>query len=381
MRCVIAGGGTGGHLFPGMAIAQAFMEREMGNKVLFIGTERGIETTVLAGGEFPLRTIHAKPLKGRSLLGKLEALWAIPKATGEALRILKGFRPDIVLGVGGYASGPALLAASLLGVKKAIHEQNVVPGLTNRILRWFSHRIFVSFEETKKYFPEAKTIVTGTPVRKELSISLPSTQPLQGLTAGTACTQATEGESERKGDQFTLLVFGGSAGSHRINQAMMEALGDLEGRKHSLRIFHQTGTEDFNQVSKHYQAEGFEAVVKPFFKEMATYYQLSDLVVCRSGASTIAELALCGKPAILIPYPYAAHQHQFVNAQKLVDLGAAIMIRDEALNGPLLARIVLDLCDHPKERRRMGAAIQRIGRPRAAQEIVDHCYTLMRAGG
>jgi len=356
MRWVIAGGGTGGHLFPGIAIAEAFVEREMGNEVLFIGTERGIETKVLAGGKFPLRTIKAKPLKGRSLLGKLKALWSIPKVISEAFSILKEFQPQLVLGVGGYASGPTLLAASLLRMKRAIHEQNVVPGMTNRILKWFSQRIFVSFEETKRYFPEGKTIVTGNPVRKEI----------------------LEGMKKSKGDRFTILVFGGSAGAHRINVAMMEALSSLEAVKSRFRFIHQTGREDVDFVSKGYRERGFDALVRPFFEEMAMRYQISDLVVCRSGASTVAELATCGKAAILIPYPYAAHNHQLINAKQLADLGGAVMIRDEELNGPSLAKTILHLYGHPEERGRMEEAIQRVGRPWAAKEIVDHCYVLVR---
>jgi len=355
MRFVIAGGGTGGHLFPGIAVAEAFVEREMGNEVLFIGTKKGIETKVLRGGKFPLRTIQAKPLKGRSLLGKLKAIWSIPMAIKEAYLILKNFQPQLVLGVGGYASGPALIAAFLLGVKRAIHEQNVIPGMTNRILKWFSQRIFVSFEETKRYFPDEKMIVTGNPIRREIF----------------------KGVEKRKGDRFTLLIFGGSAGAHRINKAMMEALELLQEIKSFLRFFHQTGREDMDWVSKGYRERGFEALVRPFFDDMATHYQLSDLVVCRSGASTVAELAVCGKAAIFIPYPYAAHNHQLINAQKLVDLGAAQMIRDEELNGPLLGQTIRHLYNHPEELTRMEEAIRQVGRPRAAQEIVEHCYALI----
>jgi UDP-N-acetylglucosamine--N-acetylmuramyl-(pentapeptide) pyrophosphoryl-undecaprenol N-acetylglucosamine transferase len=339
-----------------MAIAEAFVEREMGNEVLFIGTQRGIEAKVLAGGKFPLRTIPAQPLKGRSFLGKVKAIWSIPMAISEAISILKDFRPQIVLGVGGYASGPTLLAASLLRMKRAIHEQNVVPGMTNRILRWFSQRIFVSFEETKRYFPKAKTVVTGNPVRKEIY----------------------EGGQAKKGDRFTLFIFGGSAGAHRINEAMMEALGSLQEIKPSLMFIHQTGSADIDFVSKGYQEKGFEALVRPFFEDMATYYQLSDLVICRSGASTLSELAVCRKAVIFIPYPYAAHNHQLINAQRLVDLGAARMIKDEELNGLLLAQTLLHLYNHPEERKRMEEAMGQVGRPRAAQEIVDHCYALIQ---
>ncbi len=361
MRCVIAGGGTGGHLFPGMAIAEAFVEREKGNEVLFIGTERGIEAKVLPGGKFLLRTIRAKPIQGKSLLEKGKAVWSLPKAISEASAILKEFQPQLVLGVGGYASGPTVLAAFLLGKKRAIQEQNVMPGMTNRILKWFSQRIFVSFEEARKYFPEKKTLVTGNPIRKEFLALLKE-----------------DGRSKKEKDRFTLLIFGGSAGAHRVNQAMVEALDPLLGLRTSLKMVHQTGDEDFDVVSKAYQEKGFEALVRPFFGDLATYYQTSDLVICRSGASTVAELAVCGKAALLIPYPYAAHDHQLINAKKLVDLGAAKMILDRELRGEAVAQIILRLYEHPEERSRMEEAIRRLGRPRAAEEIVDHCYALVK---
>ncbi len=360
MRCVIAGGGTGGHFFPGMAIAEAFVEREKGNEVLFIGTEKGIEAKILPGGKFPLRTIRAKPFQGRSLLEKLKAVWGLPMAISQACTILKEFQPHFVLGVGGYASGPTLLAASLLGMKRVIQEQNVIPGMTNRILKWFSERIFVSFEEAKKYFPEKKTLLTGNPIRKEFFAAL----------------REDKGRKEKR-DRFTLLIFGGSAGAHRINRAMVEALGYLQGMKSSLKIIHQTGKEDLPFVSEEYREKGFEAVVKPFFEDLALSYRISDLVICRSGASTVAELAVCGKAALLIPYPYAAHDHQWINAKKLVDLGAARMILDQELSGRIMAQAILNLHDHPEERAKMEEAIQRLARPRAAEEIVDHCYALV----
>ncbi len=357
MRCVIAGGGTGGHLFPGIAVAEAFMERDMGNEVLFIGTERGIEARVLADGRFPLKMIHAKPIQGRSIMGKWRALRTLPKSLAEAVNVLKDFRPEIVLGVGGYASGPGVLAAALLGMKRAIHEQNVIPGMTNRMLKRFSQRIFVSFEETKRYFPGKKTVLTGNPIRREILRSA---------------------HFREKGDRFTLLIFGGSAGAHRINTAIIDALTSLQEMKSSLRFIHQTGEEDLGFVSRGYEEKGFEAEVRPFFEEMARYYPKADLVICRSGASTVAELAVCGKASILIPYPYAAHQHQLINAQKLVDRGAARMILDEALNGPSLSKNIRDLYHDPEERKRMEEAIQKIGRPRAAEEIVDQCYALVK---
>ena len=188
------------------------------------------------------------PLKGKSLWGKVKALGSIPLAVSEALSILKDFRPQIVLGVGGYASGPRFWPPFLLGIKRAIHEQNMVPGMTNRILRWFSQRIFVSFEETKRYFPEKKTIVTGNPIRKEFFLLLKEA-----------------GEKRRTGSRF---VFGGSAGAHRINEAMMEALDPFRGIRSSLRFIHQTGREDLDSVSRGYREKGFDALVKPFFEDM-----------------------------------------------------------------------------------------------------------------
>lgn len=355
MRWVIAGGGTGGHLFPGIAIAEAFLEREEGNEVLFLGTERGIEARVLADGRFPLRTIRAMPLHGRPMVDKARALWAIPRSIGEAMKLLREYRPNLVLGVGGYASGPGILAAALLGVKRAIHEQNVIPGMTNRVLKRFSQRIFISFEETRPYFPAERTVLTGNPIRKGI---------------------LRRAHLRERGDRFTILIFGGSAGAHRINMAMMEALPWLREMRSVWRFIHQTGRQDQDVVSKAYREGGFEAEVIPFIDRMELYYPKADLVICRSGASTVAELAACGKAAILIPYPYAAHHHQLINAQKLADRGAARMILDEDLKGHLLSEAIRDLYLHPGEREKMEKAIRTVARPKAAEEIVDQCYAL-----
>lgn len=363
MRCVIAGGGTGGHLFPGIAVAEAFVEKEKGNTVLFIGTEKGIESRVLAGGRFPLKMIHAQPLKGMSLLRKGKSLWALPTAIMESYSVLRDFQPQVVLGVGGYASGPAIVAAFLLRMRRAIHEQNMVPGMTNRLLKRFSEQVFVSFEESTAYFPKGRTRVTGMPVRREFLLRFSEDQLKF---------------KDTKKDRFNLLIFGGSAGAHRINQAMIEALGWLDQIKPFLSIVHQTGREDVDSVSARYRSNGFEARVSPFFDDMARQYLVSDLVVCRSGASTIAELAICAKPAILVPYPYAAHQHQLMNAQKLVEHGAAMMIRDQELSGASLGQAILHLYHHPADREKLEEAIRSLARPRAAEEIVDRCYAMVR---
>ncbi|MCX8117190.1 MAG: undecaprenyldiphospho-muramoylpentapeptide beta-N-acetylglucosaminyltransferase [Desulfobacterota bacterium] len=357
MKWVIAGGGTGGHLFPGIAVAEAFLEREEENEVLFIGTERGLEAKVLSDGRFPLKMIRAMPLMGRPILGKARALWAMPRSIGEAMRLLKEFQPHLVLGVGGYASGPAILGAALLGVKRAIHEQNVVPGLTNRMLKWFSQRIFISFEETRPYFPAKRTVVTGNPIRREI----------------LRCAGLRE-----RGDRFTLLIFGGSSGAHRINMAVVEALPGLQEMRSAWRFIHQTGKDDLEVVSKAYREGGFEAEVVPFIERMEHYYPKADLVICRSGASTVAELAVCGKASILVPYPYAAHRHQLINAQKLADRGAARLILDRELSGPVLSEAIRDLYLHPEKREGMEQAARTFARPGAAEEIVDQGYALVR---
>jgi UDP-N-acetylglucosamine--N-acetylmuramyl-(pentapeptide) pyrophosphoryl-undecaprenol N-acetylglucosamine transferase len=252
------------------------------------------------------------------------------------------------------------VAAFFLGTKRAIHEQNVIPGMTNRILKWLSHRIFISFKETERFFPKEKTVVTGNPIRSEIAARL------------LERTERGEG-----GERFTLLIFGGSAGAHRINEAMMEALDHLQEMKNSVKIIHQTGREDVDFVSGRYMEKGFDALVRPFFEDMATNYRMADLIICRSGASTIAELAVGGKAAILIPYPYAAHGHQLLNAKKLSDVGAARMIRDEELDGSKLALAILHLYVHREELRSMEEAIQKVGQPKAAQEIVEQCYKLL----
>lgn len=364
MRFVIGGGGTGGHLFPGIAIAEAIVEWEKGNEVLFIGTKRGIEMRVLQQRGFKLKTIEAKPIKGRSILDKIKAVLGFPRSVLEAISILKDFKPQMVLGVGGYSSGAVLIAAWLMGLKRVIHEQNVIPGMTNRVLKYFANRIFVSFEETMRYFPRHKTLITGMPVRKEIISSLTGNQ--SDLKDGLY-----------KNDKFTLFIFGGSAGAHRINEKMLEALDHLGEIKSSLRLIHQTGFNDFEWVSNHYKAKGFEAIVKPFFDDMWEYYKISDLIVCRSGASTIAELAISGKASILIPYPYAAHNHQLINATKLVEIGAAIMIQDRELSGESLSQKILFVFKHPEEKKRMEQAIKTIAMPDAARNIVRYCYEMV----
>ncbi|MBN1548632.1 MAG: undecaprenyldiphospho-muramoylpentapeptide beta-N-acetylglucosaminyltransferase, partial [Syntrophaceae bacterium] len=317
MNIIIAGGGTGGHLFPGIAVAEEILKRDRNNRVLFVGTERGIEKRVLPGLGYDLALIDVAGIKGKGLAGTLAAMAKLPRSFLQSVGIIRSFRPDLVLGVGGYASGPAVLIAHLMGVKTAVAEQNAFPGITNRILSRFVDRIFLTFPDTEDRFPKKKSLYTGNPIRAAF---------LSELAA-----------PPKKEQKFTLLIFGGSQGAHAINRAALAALDRLVEIKNNLHIIHQTGTADFEEVSSTYRGRGFDAEVHTFIMDMPRVYGRANLLVCRAGATSIAELTASGRAAILIPYPYAANDHQTKNAEVLVRAGAAEMILERDLTGERLA--------------------------------------------
>lgn len=353
---IIAGGGTGGHLFPGISIAEAFEVREDRNEVLFVGSRTGIEGALIPKTGHVLRTIPVSGLRGKPLMQKAISLCSIPLAIVSSLRIIADFRADLVIGVGGYASGPAVLAASLMGKKRAIQEQNAIPGSTNRLLGKVSDAIFISFEESKSYFPAGRTIFTGNPVRRDFLRRF---------------------EDTRTGDEFNLFIFGGSQGAHRINETMVEALGRLAEIRDRLRITHQTGKDDLAFVSRNYRERGFQASVRFFFDDMATCYRNAHLVICRSGATTVSELTVSRRASILIPYPHAIHDHQTLNAKAMVKAGAARMISESDLTGTLLADTILHLYRNRDEISTMERQAGALARPDAADRIVDWCYKLV----
>jgi UDP-N-acetylglucosamine--N-acetylmuramyl-(pentapeptide) pyrophosphoryl-undecaprenol N-acetylglucosamine transferase len=361
LAMVVAGGGTGGHLFPGVAVAEEFLRRDSLNRVLFVGTERGLEKRILAPLGFTLRTLKVEGLKGRGALRIASSLLMIPGALAESFRILRDFRPDIVIGVGGYASGPAVLAARLMGLKTAIAEQNAFPGLTNRILGRFVHRVFLTFSESGRWFPAARTRITGNPIRADF---------LAGETADRA--------KERR---FTVLVFGGSQGAHTINRRVGEALDELIPLKTQLRFIHQSGETDREAVAGAYREKGFTAEVFPFILEMAAAYRSADLLVCRAGATSIAEMTACGKASILIPFPFAAGDHQTQNARILAAAGAAEMIPENELSGRRLAEAIGRLYRDPAAVRKMENASASLGNRSAAADIVDGCLELVVGAG
>jgi UDP-N-acetylglucosamine--N-acetylmuramyl-(pentapeptide) pyrophosphoryl-undecaprenol N-acetylglucosamine transferase len=353
MRVILAGGGTGGHLFPGLAVAREFQRRNAMTEILFVGTEQGIEARVLPREGFRLEIVPVRGLKGRGVRGLLDALYGIPASLWRSLRIIRIFRPDFVIGLGGYASGPFLAVARLKRLRCAIMEQNLRPGFTNKALGRWMNRVFTSYSDSAAYFPRSKVLETGNPVRWS---RLP--------------------QCKRTG-RFTLLIFGGSAGAHRLNLAVIEALRKLTDLASELHLIHQTGEADFPAIKEAYGSFPFAAEVRPFIEKMDEAYARADLVICRAGATTVAELTAFGKAAVLVPYPYAIYDHQRWNAKALADRGAAEMILDQELNGEILAERIRAYATDRMQTQRMANAARALGRPEAAARIVDECYALV----
>lgn len=357
LSVVIAGGGTGGHLFPGIAVAGEFARRNPHSRVLFVGSGRPLEKEALARAGYPLRTIAIEGIKGRGLWARVRAAIKIPGALFRSAGILSDARADLVIGVGGYAAGPVGLAAWLKGVPLVVCEQNTVPGITNRMLFPMARRIYVSFENTRGNIDPLKKRITGNPVRKQI-LDAAATAPV----------------AQKK--KFTVMVVGGSQGAHAINRAVMDALVHIR-QTEKIRIVHQTGAADRESVAAAYLAAGIDGEVKAFFHDMASRYHRADLVVCRAGASTVAELTALGRAALFIPFPFASDNHQEINARALVDGGAAQMVLERDLTGADLARRLDELAGAPGTLAAMAARSGSLGKPDAARAIVDDCYQLV----
>lgn len=355
---IIAAGGTGGHIYPGVAVAREFLSRDASNEVLFVGTARGLENTIIPREGFRLELVEAGALKSVSLGRRLASLARLPKGFLDAFGILRRFKPDVVVGVGGYASGPILLVAALLRYPTLVIEPNAMPGFTNRRLARFVDAAAVTFEESLAWF-RGRGVVTGNPVRSDFAGLAPKT----------------------RGEMLRLLVFGGSQGSRALNTAMVGALPTLAehvaaGR---LAITHQTGPREHDAVREAYERAGVEADVRPFIDRMVDEFARADLLLCRAGATTVAEVAVAGKAAIFVPFPHAADDHQRKNAEAFVRAGAGRMILESELSGDRVARELDELMADPEAIDRMESASRGLARADATERTVDLAMRL--AGG
>jgi UDP-N-acetylglucosamine--N-acetylmuramyl-(pentapeptide) pyrophosphoryl-undecaprenol N-acetylglucosamine transferase len=346
---VIAGGGTGGHVLAGISIADAWKaETGSESKVYFIGTRGGMEEKLVPKSGYPLYLLRIGALNQVSLKRKIFTLFQLPLAFVDSLIFFLKTKPDVVIGVGGYSSGPAVLVARLLGIHSAILEQNVVSGLTNRWLSRFVHRIFSAFPlNEKSHLPKEKVEVTGNPVRSKLNPELPIvTQP------------------------FTVFIFGGSQGAIGINTLVLDSLDYLKIHQAKIQFIHQTGEKDFDRVNASYEKHGFRARVEKFIYEMGDAYKQSSLVICRAGSSTLAELARVRRPAVLIPYPFASDRHQEKNALQFVQAGACEILLQDKSTGKDIAEMILRFHNDPNRLEKMAKNIAKFDRPDAAKKIV-----------
>ena len=364
LRIVIAGGGTGGHLFPGIALGQEFTVRNPNNRLLFVGTGKPFETNALSKAGFAHKGITSEGIKGRGILNQTRSILKIPKGIFESVMILKQFRPDLVLGVGGYSAGPLVAGAWLLGIKIVLHEQNILPGITNRMLSRLADRIYVSFDNIPTGFNPKKVLYTGNPVRREI-LQFSSNQKVGEI------------DDSPQPRPFTLLILGGSQGAHSINIAVLDAIDKIKD-KDKFFFIHQTGPKDETILRTAYERYGVSCRVQAFFNDMDRQYQNADLVICRAGATTVAEIKAVGKGAIFIPFPFAADNHQVLNARSLENAGAAEIILEKGLNGNALAERINFYASSPDTLRQMAFRTRDLSRPDAAAVIVDDCYKLVR---
>jgi UDP-N-acetylglucosamine--N-acetylmuramyl-(pentapeptide) pyrophosphoryl-undecaprenol N-acetylglucosamine transferase len=360
LSILIAGGGTGGHLYPGIAVARELLARAADAKVTFVGTAAGIEARVIPREGFPLELIRSAGLKGKSIGGLVRGLVMLPLSALDAALVIGRTRPSVVLGVGGYSSGPVVMLAAIRGIPTLLMEQNAIPGATNRSLARFVKAAAVTYEQTVSFFGR-KAFVTGNPVRPEFFE-----------------TQGAYDVHSQPPGAARVLVFGGSQGAHAINMAMVEAAARLAATTPRLAITHQTGERDVEMVRDGYRRAGLEARVEPFLFAMDREMKSADLVVCRAGATTLAELTAAGRPSILIPLPTATDDHQRRNAEALVARGAARMIEQRELTGERLASEIERLASDAGDRLEMSRQARSMARPDAAKVIVDKVLELAR---
>jgi UDP-N-acetylglucosamine--N-acetylmuramyl-(pentapeptide) pyrophosphoryl-undecaprenol N-acetylglucosamine transferase len=354
LSVVIAGGGTGGHLFPGIAVAQEFRECH-GVSVTFLTTPKAVTGQILERYGFAWEAIASRALKGQGLISRVRTLISLWGSVRQARARLQDLRPHLVLGIGGHTSGPVGVAAHRLGIPLALHEQNTLPGLTNRFLARLARRIFLSFPDTQGCFPEDRSQWTGNPIRPEFYLP----------------------PAERPAEPFTVLLMGGSQGAHHLNLTALAALPFLADLRQRLQFLHLSGAADRETVAAGYRQAGFQAQVEAFTMEVAAWMSRAHLVVCRAGASSLAELTAVGRAAVLVPYPFAANNHQEFNARFLAQAGAAQVVLNKDLTGEVLSEKIRHSLEHPQAREQMEEASRRLARPEAAREIVQGCLELI----
>ena len=357
-KIVIAGGGTGGHLFPGVALAKALKGIDITMEITFVGTKQGIESKVLPGEGFKLKTIISSGLLGKRGLNRWVSWSKLPVGAAQSMYFLIRNRPNLVVGVGGYVSAPLVFSAWLLRIPILIHEQNVFPGMANKWLGKIADKVAVSYKESKQFFLKRKVEVTGNMIHEKL------------------CQPREEFPPPLK-QPFGVLILGGSQGAHSINMAMVEALDLLSDRKERLHITHQTGDADYENIKKQYAAKGFSANVMSFITDMPVRYRLASLVICRSGATTLAEITAAGRVSFLIPFPYAANNHQEHNARIIETASAGEVVLDKEISGERIAKSIKKAMDEPENLQKMENNSYRLGSRDATKKVQEICLELM----
>jgi len=359
MNVVIAAGGTGGHFYPALALAEEFRRRDPGTTVTLVGTGRALEQTMLAGSDIQIERIAVQGVIGRGLVRSMKGLLLVPKAIREAMKLLKKHQASLVIGTGGYTSPPVVIGAWILGIKRVILEPNAIPGVANRVLGPVAQRVFLAFQDAMPYFRKAKVRVVGTPIRK-------------GFREADRIRPVT--------DVNTILVCGGSQGAKALNSALLDAVIRSADWPQEIRVIHQTGADDFERVRWEYERGGVRVEVVPFIQDMPLALEKADLVISRCGALTLAEIAAMGRPSILVPFPQATHQHQEKNARAVEKAGAGIVMVQSELTGSGLARMIRSLRNDPLRVQAMAKQSLSMKRTKVTDIIVQECYELVSNG-
>lgn len=375
-RVILTTGGTGGHIFPALAVAEEITRRYPKARILFLGGQYGPEADLAARAGLEYVGLPVRGVMGRGLRA-LAAAGAMGLGVWRAVSVVRRFDPDIAVGFGGYAAFAGVLAARLCGRPAAIHEQNAIPGLTNRLLGHVVQRVFLSLPDTAGVFPARRSVTTGNPVRAAIVAA--------GAAAAVAVTEG--GAAPRSVHSRRLLVMGGSLGARAINEAVVAALPAL--RDAGVELWHQTGTSDWERVRTGYKQAGIsEARVEAFIDDVASAYTWADLVLCRAGATSVAELAVAGKPSVLVPFPFATHNHQLHNARHVADAGAALVVEQKdvtpgADGKPTVAldHVLVELLADRQRLADMSHAARAMGRPQAAAAVVDGMESILAGRG